>query len=63
MKLVLFSFAEVADQFQVPNLYKRHKSTMKWLLNVGLIEEIMGLFHIFLSLRNEHYSKKSSSVH
>ena len=44
--MFLFSFAEVAKQFQVRNLYKRRKSTKNLWWNFDLIEEIMDLSHI-----------------
>ena len=50
MEMFLFSFAEVAKQFQVRNLYKRRKSTKNLWSNFGLIEEIMDLSRIHLAL-------------
>ena len=43
VKLFLFCFAELAEQFQVNNLYKTRKSTKNHLSNFGLNEEIMDL--------------------
>ena len=45
-----FCFAELAEQFQVHNLYKTRKSTKHRLSNWGLIEEITDLSRILLAL-------------
>jgi hypothetical protein len=37
LKLFLFWFAELAEQFHVHNLYKRRKSTKNWFSNFGFI--------------------------
>ena len=51
LKLFLFSFAELAEQFQVHDLYKIRKSTKNWSSNFGLIKEIKDLSHIILAVQ------------
>ena len=48
VKLFLFCFEELVEQFQVQNWYKTHKSTNNHTLFFESFEEIMDPSHILL---------------
>ena len=62
---VLFSFAELAEQFQVHNLYKTHKSTKNCMSNFGFLKKVWICLVFFLldSIQEIHINGSQASQH